>query len=165
METTPLSTRESAAEAVLPSRLLPRVSFRSMMVLTAISAVVIAIVSAADQGGIYATAAAVGFTFLVGMAAILAILFLLSWSVSFLPKLIGITLVGVGFVLAGLTLGNAGGAGWMFFLRPIWLINFQLIGWFLILAPIRDERDSETDSPFADGQLPPQIMAPREPVN
>ncbi|MDV6031982.1 MAG: hypothetical protein F9B45_18205 [Phycisphaera sp. RhM] len=157
--------RVSATEPVLRSRLLPRISFQSLLVLTALSAVVIAVVYAADQGGPYATAAAVGLFFAVCMFVCSAFIFLLSWAVSFLPRVAGVTALAVGITLAmarllGVPLGMLS-----LLQETIWLINFQIIGWFLLLYPFAAIDETDAASPFADDQLPPQIFAPREPSN
>ncbi|QDV84223.1 hypothetical protein [Planctomycetes bacterium TBK1r] len=157
--------RVSATEPVLRSRLLPRISFQSLLVLTAFSAVVIAVVYAADQGGPYATAAAVGLFFAVCMFVCSAFIFLLSWAVSFLPRVAGVTALVVGIALAmtrllGIPLGMLS-----LLQETIWLINFQIIGWFLLLYPFTATEETDAASPFAGDQLPPQIFAPREPSN
>lgn len=159
------SGRESATEPVLRSRLLPRISFQSMLVATTLSALVIAVVYSADQGGTYASAAAIGLLFALGVLGLSAIVFLLSWAVSFIPRIVGIVFVLAGIVLAvyrllGLSLGPMD-----FLLTRVWFINAQLIGWFLVFAPIGNASEDEIASPFADDQLPPQILAPREPSN
>jgi hypothetical protein len=157
--------RESVAEPVLRSRLLPRVSFRSMMLLMSISAVFFAVVYAADQGGVYSAAVAVGLFFAAAMMTFSAFVFLFAWAVSLLPRLVGASLVAIGLGLLlvrliGISIGSAG-----FLQQTIWLLNFQIIGWFLLLFPIGRESDSDSDSPFAQDQLPPQIFAPRDPTN
>jgi hypothetical protein len=157
--------RESVAEPVLRSRPLPRVSFRSMMLLTAISAVFFAVVYAADQGGTYSAAVAVGLLFAAGMLAISAVVFLFAWAVALLPRLVGALLVTIGvglFVgrLIGISIGSVD-----FLQQTIWLMNFQIVGWFLLLFPIGRESGSDIDSPFAEDQLPPQIYTPRDPTN
>ncbi|WP_182865342.1 hypothetical protein [Stieleria mannarensis] len=157
--------RESATEPVLRSRLLPRISFQSLLVLTAVSAVVIAVVYAADQGGAYATAAAVGLFFTLCMFVCSALLFLLSWAVAFLPRPAGAVAVALGIVFGASRLLQVPLGGLAFLQETIWLINFQVIGWFLLLFPIGVAPDSDAASPFADDQLPPQIFAPREPSN
>ncbi|MCO8121487.1 hypothetical protein NHH03_07045 [Stieleria sp. TO1_6] len=165
MEIESLHGREADSEPVLRSRLLPRVSFQSLLILTAVSAVVIAVVYAADQGGTYAAAAAVGVFFALAMLLLSAIVFSIVWAISFFPKPIGIALL-IGSLLllvsrvVGMPIGTFG-----FFQQSIWLVNLQLIGWFLLLVPIGRDQSSQTNSPFADGQLPPQIFAPREPTN
>lgn len=157
--------RDSATEPVLRSRLLPRVSFRSLLVLTAISAVVIAVVYAADQGGAYATSAAAGLFFVFSVFVGSAVIFLLSWAVSFLPRLAGVTIAVVGACLFLCRIFGVPLGGLSFLTETIWLINCQILGAFLLLFPIGTEPQTAIDSPFADEQLPPQIFAPREPSN
>jgi hypothetical protein len=157
------SGRESATEPLLRSRLLPRISFRSMLVFTAVSAVLIAVIYSADQGGTYSAATAVGLCFALCMLLSSALVFLLSWAVSFLPRLAGASLVTIGCSLAvcrliGVPLGG-------FLSQTIWLLDFIVLGCFLLFFPIGVERPPDAESPFAEGQLPPQIYTPRAPNN
>lgn len=159
------SGRESASEPILRSRLLPRISFRSMLVVTTLSAIVIAVAYAADQGGTYASAAAVGMAFALTILAGSIAMFLLSWAVSFLPKPAGIALIVTGVVLAVCRVAGISLGALSMLTGTIWLLNFQIVGWFLVLSRIGSEQHLEADNPFAEGQLPPQILAPREPSN
>ena len=165
MDQAPSLGRETAIEPVLRSRLLPRISFRSMLVFTAISAVFIAVAYAADQGGVYSAAAAVGLFFAACMLCLSASIFLLAWAVSFLPRLVGAALVASGLVFLVCRIVGAPLGGMGFLLDSIWLLNFQVVGWFLLLFPIGREPALDADSPFAESQFPPQIYAPREPTN
>lgn len=165
MEKNAKANRDSATEIVLPSRLLPRVSFQTMLVLTAIAAVLIAVVYAADQGGVYAKAAAVGMSFLAGMALVLTAMFLVSWSISFIPKLVGGVMIAIGLVLSPFALMGLPATGFLFLLKPVWILNLLLVGLFLLVGRIGEDGNDQAESPFADEQLPPQILAPREPVN
>ncbi len=101
-----------SVEPVLRSRLLPKVSFRLMLILTTLSAVVAAVARVAGGGGAMATAVVVAILFPLVCFAPFTLLFLITWSVSSL--------------------------------------------WY------RDDPDSLRGSPFAEGQLPPQILPPRE---
>lgn len=101
-----------SVEPVLKSRFLPRVSFRLLFALTTMAAIVAAVARAAGQGGALAVAAIVSIGFLLGVFALFATLFLISFSISSL--------------------------------------------WY------RGDADALEGSPFADGQLPPQILPPRE---
>lgn len=97
----------------LKSRLLPRISFRSLFALTLVSAVVAAVARAAGGGN----ALAFGFISAIAFAALvvvsLAVVFLLSW----------------------------------------------------MIASIGYTSDATSQaSPFAEDQLPPQILPPRDPV-
>lgn len=172
-------TRETSTETVLRSRLMPRVSFQTMLVLPSIAAVVFAIAYAADQGGQYAKAAVVGLAFVKAMIALGVLLFLISWAASQFARRLGIAIVVFGVLLLLLRLAGATGLvvspllGWF---GPFgewagtqathwpWLINFQVIGWTLVLFPIGIVGEDEAASPFAEDQLPPQILAPRDPV-
>ncbi|KAA5543856.1 hypothetical protein FYK55_11850 [Roseiconus nitratireducens] len=158
------ATRADDVESVVESRLLPRVTFRSLLLLTAVSAIAIAVTYAAEQGGIYAAGATIGLGFLLTIAVVSALLFLLCWSVSLLPRMSGVFLIGLGVVmllagLIGIPLGTLS-----FLTEPIALLNFELIGFFLLWAPIGSPTEPKGENPFAEGQLPPQILAPREPV-
>lgn len=101
-----------SVEPVLRSRLLPRVSFRLVLALTTLSAVLAAVAKAAGGGVAAAWAAVVAAGFLAVSLLMFVALFLFCWAISSL--------------------------------------------WY----------DGQTDaghgSPFADGQLPPQILPPRE---
>lgn len=175
-------TRESPTETVLRSRLLPRVSFQTMMLLMTASAVLFAVAFAANQGADYAKAATVGMIFLSLVVAVGVLLFLASWAASQFSRRLGMSTVTMGFSLlfVRLFLGEDYAstlarplAEW---LGPLaewsalqmiewpWLINFQVIGWALILFPIGVAHEDEASSPFAEDQLPPQILAPRDPV-
>ncbi|MGI9474191.1 MAG: hypothetical protein ACR2NZ_21805 [Rubripirellula sp.] len=101
-----------SVEPVLKSRLLPRVSFRFMLLMTTLAAVIAAVAKVAGEGDAFAYAVIVGVSFLGACFALFALLFLLTWSVSSL--------------------------------------------WY------RDSFDTHLGNPFADGQLPPQILPPRE---
>ncbi|MEL6104407.1 MAG: hypothetical protein AAFU85_00160 [Planctomycetota bacterium] len=175
-------TRESPTETVLRSRLLPRVSFQTMMLLMTASAVLFAVAFAANQGADYAKAATVGMIFLSLFVAIGVLLFLASWAASQFSRRLGIGVVATGFVLLivrlffGEEFVSVLARPLVDWLGPLaewsalqliewpWLINFQLIGWTLICFPIGVDREDEASSPFAEDQLPPQILAPRDPV-
>ncbi|OYP38273.1 hypothetical protein [Rhodopirellula sp. MGV] len=164
MDPPQFSGRQSTAEAVLPSRLLPRISFRSLFALTTVCAVVTAVVSAAGHGGAYATAGAIAIAFVFGCFAIFALCFLLSWSVAMFPRAIGAALMVVGVHLAftrfvGVTLRD-----WAFLQSTAVIVCFELLGLYLVVFPTGRERPDDANSPFADGQLPPQIFAPRDPT-
>ena len=159
----PVASRASAVESVLPSRLLPRISFRAMMILTAVSAVVIAIVNLAGQGGVYARAVSVGLAYVCATFLFLSFLFLALWSISQIPRFIagGLLVGAVGlFLLQVIGLGESQLG---FFARPVWVINFLAVGCCLLIMPIGRQKEDSNTSPFAADQLPPQIMAPREP--
>ena len=165
----PMATRESAVESVLPSRLLPRVSFRAMLTLMTLAALLIAVVFAADQGAAYARAASVGFGFFLAVFLALAALFLLAWSISLIPKIIGAASLVSGVVFLAIRLAaplDAAYAGTLAVVtEPMSLLSFLGVGILLIIAPIGVESESPEISPFAADQLPPQILAPREPTS
>ena len=94
------------------SQLLPKVSFRLSLAVTALAAVIAAVGRAAGEGGALATAAVLSLVFPLACFALMAILFLISWCVSTL--------------------------------------------WY------EYDDDALKGNPFADGQLPPQILPPRD---
>jgi hypothetical protein len=96
----------------LRSRLLPRVSFRFVLALMTLSALIAAVGRAAGEGAATAWAALVAFGFLAACFLLFMLLFLVCW---------GISLV-----------------------------------WY------EGEPAAGKGSPFAEGQLPPQILPPRE---
>ncbi|MCA9135104.1 MAG: hypothetical protein KDB00_00050 [Planctomycetales bacterium] len=160
------SRRESVTEPVVQSRLLPRISFKTMLIAMTIQAVLIAVIYTADQGGTYATAASVGLLFAVSLLAVWMIIFQLVWAVAFMPRLVGALMIACGVVLAfSRLIGLPAPEALNYFRTTIGLLNFQIIGWFLVFFPIGRETHFGDESPFADEQLPPQIMAPREPSN
>lgn len=101
-----------SVEPVLQSRLLPKVSFRFVMAVTAVFAVLGAVGRVAGEGGALALATLCGLAFPLICFALFGILFLISWGVSGL--------------------------------------------WY------EADDDALKGSPFADGQLPPQLLPPRE---
>jgi hypothetical protein len=101
-----------SVEPVLRSRLLPRVSFRLLLALTALAAVIAALARAAGAGVALAHAAMAGLLFVAVCMGLFTLLFLVAWSISRL--------------------------------------------WF------EGESEALHGSPFAEGQLPPQILPPRE---
>lgn len=101
-----------SVEPVLRSRLLPRVSFRFVFLLTAIAAVIAAVARAAGGGMAGARALLIAGGFLVVCFVLFVLLFLICWLISSL--------------------------------------------WY------QGESETAKGSPFADGQLPPQILPPRE---
>jgi hypothetical protein len=159
----PPSAGEPTAEPVLRSRLLPQVSFQSLLLLMTLSAVVIAVVYAADQGGQYATAVAAGLAFLVAVTVVSLAVFLLSWAVSYLPKAAGVCAILLAALLLTLRLTGVPPTAFGPLLQTVWLLNLFILGGFLLFAPIGREPQGGPASPFADGQLPPQIFAPRDP--
>lgn len=151
----PLSPSESG-EPVLESRLLPRISFQTLLVLMTVSAVVFAVAYAADQGGQYAMGAAAGFGFLFAVFVASAAVFIVAWAIAILPRWFGIGLIAIGCLLL---FSN-------FIDKPItpaiWGLNSIFVGIFLLLLPL--EKATTEHSPFADDELPPQHLAPRDPT-
>ncbi|MFG0260921.1 MAG: hypothetical protein ACF788_00815 [Novipirellula sp. JB048] len=107
------SDKPSSAQPVLPSRLLPRVSFRLVFAITTLAAILAALARQAGDGGALASAAITALLVPLLGFALSAILFLFAWAVTSL--------------------------------------------WF-----VGDDQDTLHGSPFAAGQLPPQVMPPRE---
>ncbi len=106
----PLNT--SSTEPVLRSRLLPRISFRFLLLLTAVAAILATLARLAGDGGAFARAILFGIAVPLSVLGVGGILFLFSWTA------------------ASLTLETNE------------------------LPP--------RDSPFAEGQLPPQTLPPRD---
>lgn len=101
-------------DAVVRSRVLPRVSFRAMMIWTAVAAVVATVARSAGDGATLARAMMAAIVLLVVFFLLASAAFLLSW------------------MTARLTIGD---------------VDNVLQG-----------------NPFADDQLPPQFIKPREPI-
>jgi hypothetical protein len=148
-------TKAPSVEPVLRSRLLPRISFKVMLFLTTFSAVVAAVARIAGNGGELAKAVMTSIGFVAACFAAFAILFLISWSVAVARKQSGVGAFAFSVLLLaaeqlGLTVGGI-------FLPML----FIAAGLFLILVPVR-ETEEHVGNPFAEGQLPPQILPPRE---
>lgn len=101
-----------SVEPVVRSRLLPRFSFRLILALTAVCAVIATVGKAAGGGSAVASAAVVALGFIAVFFALSAVLFFVCWLVAIL--------------------------------------------WY------EGDPDVGHGSPFADGQLPPQMLPPRE---
>jgi len=112
-DATPSNRGPLSVQPVLPSRLLPRVSFRFMLVLTFLTALFYAVARAAGDGGAVAFAIVAAVLFPAACFAVFCILFLFTWAIS-----------------------------------SLWYRD--------------DSAEALKGSPFAEGQLPPQILPPRE---
>ncbi len=145
-------------EPIVRSRLLPRISFRMMMMLTTVAAVVAAIARVAGNGDELAKSVIMALAFPAACFAAFAFLFLFSWSVAVIRKQCGYAALAMGAGLGALTI-----AGLQLPYLTNWYLPLFLIvaGLILLLVPIR-ETDDLVGSPFAEGQLPPQILPPRE---
>ncbi|TWT76312.1 hypothetical protein CA13_68050 [Planctomycetes bacterium CA13] len=106
-------TAPASVQPVLRSRMLPRISFRFVFVLTTFAAIIYAIARSAGSGVALAKAVIVALAVPAICFGLFVILFLLSWAVS-----------------------------------AIWYEA--------------NTEDTLQGSPFAEGQLPPQILPPRE---
>ena len=151
-------TKAPSVEPVVRSRLLPRISFRMMLLLTTLAAILAAIARVADAGNELAMSAMMAFGFVFACFVAFAFLFLFSWSVSVLRKPSGYAALGLATVFGLAALLNV----------PIpyaanWYVSsfFIVAGLILLFVPVR-ESDDLVGSPFAKGQLPPQILPPRE---
>ena len=150
-------------QPVLPSRLLPRVSFRTMLILTTLSAPVIAMISAADKGATYAVGVSAGLAAIVVLLVIAWVAFLAAWA---FDK----GLLAFAALVGGLgTLASAGLFALWFTTDEVsaftsWIVfrSSMLIGFFLLLLSWQESRPNDQASPFAEDQLPPQQIAPRE---
>jgi hypothetical protein len=87
-----------------------------------------------------------------------AFLFLFSWSVAVLRRQCGLVACGLGATLGVVTI-----AGFRLPHITNWYLPSLLIvaGLILMFVPLR-ESDDLVGNPFAEGQLPPQILPPRE---
>lgn len=149
-----------SVEPVVRSRLLPRISFQTMLILMAISAVVMAVAHSANQGGKYATAAAIGSGYIILAFAALATIFLLAWAVAHSRRPTGVILI---FFAAGMVPLLTAGVKLAWINHPVTIACTFFVGLFLVsVKPPKDKLD-EVASPFAEGQLPPQIFPPRDP--
>ncbi|MEM0926261.1 MAG: hypothetical protein AAGJ83_09525 [Planctomycetota bacterium] len=155
MASNPPARRGETDEPVLRSRLLPRVSFRTILLLMTASALVFAVAYSADQGGKYAMGFSAGIGFLLSIFAFSAVVFVVAWAIAIVPRIVGFALVGGGLIMAGLNVINTTVA-W------IWIIDALAIGLFLTLFPFVSRRKEH--SPFATDELPPQHLAPRDPT-
>ena len=155
-------SKSPAVEPVVRSRLLPRISFQSMLILMGISAIVMAVAQSANQGGRYASAAAAAFGFLLLALAFMAAIFLVAWSAAGSRKIMGLI-----FVLYVLAMAPFAFSGTKMGLlnSPATLACGSILGLFLVLFPAPKRKEEEISSPFAADQLPPQILPPRDPQN
>ncbi len=151
-------TKAPSVEPIVRSRLLPRISFRTMLVLTTFSAVIAAIARAADNGGELAASVMTALAFPTSCFAAFAVLFLFAWSVAVIRKQSGYAALALAAVLSAVNL-----AGLSLPYLTGWFLPGLLagLGLILLLVPVR-ESDDLVGNPFAEGQLPPQILPPRE---
>ena len=105
--------RTPTNEPIQESRLLPRISFRTLFVFTAVSAVIIAVARQSGNGNVVAIALVIALGFIAACLLVFVALFLFAWVLS---------------------LGAPG-----------------------------EPEDYASGSPFSEGQLPPQILPPRDP--
>lgn len=99
-------------EPILRSRMLPQVSFRLLLGVTALVAILSTLGRIAGDGGAVARAVLLGLGLLVAVMMLGAVLFLFSWVVA----------------------------------------TFTLV----------ESEPEKRENPFADGQLPPQTLPPRD---
>ncbi|WP_461505875.1 hypothetical protein [Rhodopirellula baltica] len=78
----PIITPTPSIQPVIRSRVLPRVSFRMMMAITALAAILAAITRAAGNGAVFAKAALAVVGVFVLFFAMAACAFLVSWLVA-----------------------------------------------------------------------------------
>ncbi|KLU02103.1 putative transmembrane protein [Rhodopirellula islandica] len=78
----PIITPTPSIQPVIRSRVLPRISFRMMMAITAVAALLAAITRAAGNGAVFAKAALAALGFFAAFFAIAAFAFLVSWLVA-----------------------------------------------------------------------------------
>ncbi|QDT11505.1 hypothetical protein K239x_35030 [Planctomycetes bacterium K23_9] len=129
-----------------------------MFVITSVCAVLAAIARMAGNGGQFAGALLTAAVFLVACFVVFLVLFLLAWRAAVFRRIVGMADILLAIALAIAELAGVRFAGFSLF--PV--IAFLLAsGGCILLVPHRDP-DLRSDNPFADGQLPPQIMSPRE---
>ncbi|NND98405.1 MAG: hypothetical protein HKN47_13875 [Pirellulaceae bacterium] len=148
-----------SVQPLVRSRLLPRISFRMMFALTTVAAVLAAIARVAGSGGQLASAAVSGAAFVLGAFAVFLFLFLVAWSAAMFRIPTAIAAIGLSLIAAlseFATISLPSISNWP-------LVFFLGVGGIcLLLFPPRDP-DVHSHNPFAEGQLPPQILPPREP--
>ena len=145
-----------SVEPVLRSRLLPRISFRVMFVLMTFAAIVAAMARAADNGGNLATACLAAIAFPATIFVAFAVLFLVTWAVAMARRAAGFGAILVAAIVAVMTV-----AGFEIpMLTQFGTIALILLGGIILLATSKPNDSGE--NPFAEDQLPPQILPPRE---
>lgn len=145
-----------SAQPVLRSRLLPRISFKMMFALTTLSAILAAIARAAGNGGEFASAAVAMGGFLIFCFTVFVLLFLVSWMAASFRTATGLAMIVMAIALMAMELlgfGLATVSNW-----PL-AVFFLIAGALLLVIPAPKVK---TQNPFAQGQLPPQILPPRE---
>lgn len=154
----------NSSEPILRSRLLPRVSFRMMLLLTAVAAVVAAVARAAGDGGAIARGFMSSIIFIAALAIAFSLVFLVCWVASIIGdfrSLIGLTLLFAAIVITVLLLVGAQQMA-PILINAYTVILLVPIGVVLGLVPVRDQ-SKDSQNPFAEDQLPPQILPPRNP--
>lgn len=153
--------KPTSAEPILRSRLLPRISFRTMMLLTALCAVIATVARAAGDGGSVAKGLLAALILVACLFLAFSVLFLFSWFMSVIGQYrrnvgIGIAVITIGLVVVV-------NLGLMIPYLVDWYVIALLtsIAFVLIVVPA-SEPYSGPQNPFAEGQLPPQILPPRE---
>ena len=157
MEKTP------SVEPVLRSRLLPRISFRVLLILTSLCACVAALARAAGTGAAMAQGILAGVGFVGAILAGFAVMFLLAWSTTLFHsqrRMVGLVLLFCSLVILVLVATGLNVVVDSFVNGHTFLIFFGLAVTLMYIPPRTANEDR--DNPFAEGQLPPQILPPRE---
>ena len=157
--------KSPSVEPVVRSRLLPRISFKAMLGVTTIAAILAATARAADSGSEFGAAVLAACGFLAIILLLFVIVFLIAWSSTFFRREVAIAFIILGGVSAIATIFFQIGA--IFFSVPIGFMYFVSVFMLVIGARMWFSRNTLAEtpsSPFAADQLPPQILPPREPT-
>lgn len=130
-----------------------------MFVITTICAGLAALARAAGNGGQFAGALMSAAAFLIGCFAIFVLFFWIAWSAAMKRRTTGLGALPILFAVVRLEM-----TGHRVFVISNWPVIAFLVAFTitLLLLPAHRDPDLRTDNPFADGQLPPQILPPRE---
>ena len=150
-----------SVEPVLKSRLLPRVSFRMMIAITTVSAILAALARAAGNGSQFGYAFLAGPVFLLVGFLLFQLVFLLAWTAARFRQATALVaaVLAIALIFAELSAGFGPPliGGWP-------LAAFCLVASLVLLLRGDRRRVDIANSPFAADQLPPQILPPREPT-
>ena len=149
-----------SSEPVLRSRLLPRISFQTMLAVTTACAILAALANNAGNGGQLAYALVMAIGFLLACVFLSSFVFILAWAAAMnrFITAIGFWLISAGLIAAVVTGLHLPGIGnWP-------LIMFTFFAGLALITIRSVSSENRARSPFAADQLPPQMIAPREPM-
>ena len=129
-----------------------------MFVVTTLCAFLAALARAAGNGGAFARAMTAAAAFVGVSLALYLVFFMVAWCAAVSRRWTGLSCLGLAVILVSMEL-----RGLRLFAISNWPIAaFAFVaGIFLTLIPHRNP-DVISDNPFAEDQLPPQILPPRE---